>query len=215
MNFQFTLRFLLAICLIPSGWGYCDIIYNVSFSQTSASLTAGSTIGLSVFFDEVVTGGDSHRLTTGPAPAAGLVNADFAIARAGTGTSAVTAAAGNAGFDNGPTVTLGPPTTVIQSILLNDPVFATDIGGGTYRIQIGTLTVTAGGNIGDSNVFTLQDFDTNAVSFLIDDGFGSPSFAADAAINFGAFTLTVVPEPSSLALVGLTCFGATFLRRRK
>lgn len=214
MNFQFTLRFLLALCIIPSGWGYCDIIYNVSFSQTSASLTAGSTINLSVYFDEVVTGVDLHRLTTGGAE--GLINADFAIARTGVGTSAVTAAAGNAGFDNGggPAVVLGPPTTFVQSIFAGNPQFATDIGGGTYRVQIGTLTITAGGSIGDSNLFSLQDLNANS-NFVIDDGFGSLSFVADSAINFGTFTLTVVPEPSSLALVGLTCLGATFLRRRK
>lgn len=206
---------LFGLLLIPCSWGYCDIIYNVSFSQTSASLAAGSTINLDVFFDEVVTLGSSHRLTLGPT-GEGLINADFAIARSGTGTSAVTAAAGNAGFDNGggPAVVLGPPTTVVQSIFAGNPQFATDIGGGTYRVQIGTLTITAGGSIGDSNLFSLQDLNANS-NFVIDDGFGSLSFVADSTINFGTFTISVVPEPSSLALVGLTCFGAAFLRRRK
>ncbi len=198
-----------------------DLVYNLRFDNTAFSLDAGQSTVLSIFFDEIYTPPDLPRLdlTTDPLPTRGLTTANFQVAVSGTGTSTITAATGNNLFDGfgGPTVVVGNPTTIVQDIdLLSDPVFATETLN-VRSIQVGTITVTAGGNPGDQNVFNLQDIFAGS-DFVIEDGLGG--FSADAVLNYGSATLTVtnlaaVPEPTTWGLLALLSAGGIYRHRKR
>ena len=200
---------IAVLCL--AGSARSDVIYNIRFDQTSLTMNTGASVTLNVYFEETVTSGSPHRLDLS---AIGLIDGSFQAAISGTGTSTSTAATGNAGFDFLPAIAAGATTTVLQSTVLNNPVLATDIGGGTFRVQLGTITVTAG-NAGDANVLTLASHPVNSIT--IDDGLGGATFLVNNGNPiFGSVNINVsaVPEPS-LGLVGLLAAGGAAWRRRK
>jgi hypothetical protein len=105
----------------------------------------------------------------------------------------------------------------------------TTVGGTTTtEVFLGTITLTAG-SLGTTTTFTIQSaknllptpVDGNTLTFtggfdLDTDSTGSPAWTgADGTIN--TFTVTAVPEPSSLLLCGLAVCGGAFVayRRRK
>lgn len=205
------LSLIAVLCL--AGSARCDVIYNIRFDQASLTMNSGDTATFNIYFDETITGLSTHRLDLSGGTN-GLIDGSFQAVISGTGTTTSTGATGNTDFDNLPPITPGTITTVTQSILLNNPVFAADLGGGTYRVQLGTITVTAG-SPGDANVLTLESHPVNSIT--IDDGLGGATFLVNSANPiFGAVNLNVsaVPEPS-LGLLGLVAAGGATWWRRK
>lgn len=212
MKFPRALVVLITLLCIPS-IAYCDVIYTVRFDQTSVTLNPGATSTFNILFEETVTDGSAHRLDLGGG-AFGLIDGSFQAVFSGLGITTATGATTNPGFDFFDPLVPGNTTVFTQAAVANNPVFGTDIGGGTYQVQLGTITVTAG-NPGDTNTLTLAGHPVN--SMTIDDGLGGLSYVIDnALVNFGAVNINVsaVPEPSTAAL-GLMAVGALGWWRRR
>lgn len=192
----------------------CEFFYNLRFDQTDLLLNSGSTATLNIYFEETVTGGSVHRLDLGGGTN-GLIDGSFHALLSGAGNTTVTGRTGNAGFDFQDLGLPGAVTVFTQATVANGPVFGTDVVSGTRRVQLGTITVTAG-NEGAVNVLTLDDHSVNEIT--IDNGFGVPPlFLANSVLSFGSVNINVsaVPEPS-LGLLGLaTAGGAAWWRRRR
>jgi hypothetical protein len=223
-------RFLvsLVLCIGFAVPARADLIYSLSFDSsgtslgTSVSLTQGTSQTFNVFFHEVFTTPNVPLLDLAGG-VNGLTTANFRVNRGGVGGSAISGVAGNALFDaNTPTFT---PTlaTVEQEVIVNGPVFGTGslVAPGVRSVQIGSITVTASGGVGDLNTFLLADFNpgVGVNDVIIDNGVGGLAFSPDSVLNFGTLSVTVsaVPEPSSLVLVGLlgVCAVGYFLRSRR
>lgn len=206
------LGLLTVLCLQSTAM--CGIVYNLRFDQTSVTLSPGATSTFNILFEESVNDGSAHRLDL-IGGTNGLIDGSFEVLVTGTGLTTATGGTGNAGFDNQDPIVPGNTTTFTQSIALNNPVFGTDATGGTYRIQLGTITVTAG-NAGDANTLTLAGHPVNLLT--IDDGFGGLAFTIDnALINFGSVNVnvTAVPEPATGFLGMLTISGIGWWRKKR
>ena len=77
-----------------------------------------------------------------------------------------------------------------------------------------TLTMKALNGSGTSSINGTYSGPVNYVNFRLYDGVGSTG-PGDVADNFGISYMEVVPEPASLALLGLGFGGLAFLRRKK
>jgi len=77
------------------------------------------------------------------------------------------------------------------------------------ELVLGTLDLLAPATAGQSTLFTIEDFDPNNANFLLASG-----AELDGAINFNnSLTVTAIPEPTGVAVLGL--FGAAVLIRRR
>ncbi|QEG39478.1 hypothetical protein [Roseimaritima ulvae] len=215
----------LAGCSLANAHG--ALMYQLRFEQSNIQLEVGESQTVGVLFEEIYTAPDSpiFDLAADPFATNGLTTADFAVITSGPGGSAITAAAGNPHFDNfltGPIVSLGAPTKVSQSTFLNSPLFATE-SGNVRNAQIGSITVTGGGNIGDVTTFSLADFNPafGVDNFIIDDGLDSiPNVVADGNMQFDSLNATVVnaatvPEPSMITALTMLCCAGGFRRYRR
>ncbi len=218
------IRKLLAVFMLLTlaSQASAGVVYQVSFDSagsslsTTSSLTVGGSQVFNVYFHEKYDGSGSFtpRIDL-PGGTNGLATANFGVNRTSGTTTDITNATGNASFDfnGGPTVSFNASSaTVGQEILLNPPVFATSAAADRRTVLLGSIQVTA--NSLGSTTFSLADFLAGSDDFIIDDGLGGLLFAADGGVTFGTLTITAVPEPSSLMLVGVVGCIAALQRRR-
>ncbi|MEM9643525.1 MAG: PEP-CTERM sorting domain-containing protein [Planctomycetota bacterium] len=211
ITFGQTLTFLI-ICLGAST-AQGATFYSLVFDQPFASLSAQQTRRLSVFLEETST--DPGDVTLLGAGDAGLLQSSFRVERSGIGGASITAAA----FSPNPSVSpaqssavVGPPTVILNTVTTLAPLRGTPSGPGVSRLLLGTVDVTAGSTFGEPTVFTLG---------LGNDPLGPDFVAADATvldnrISFGTFsTVTAVPEPNTLAAIGVLGTGCWMVRRRR
>ena len=111
-----------------------------------------------------------------------------------------------------------PPSVVVDSASAGmslstflDLAYADRISDSVYRLPLGTFTFTAGMLAGETTPLRATDFDTSMEAFVTSD-----VQSLDSQIVDGAARITVVPEPSTLALLiagGILGVGA-YVRRR-
>ena len=213
-------RFILILAATCALYSHASaaVTYRLDFTQSSLALAPGQSATLGILFTETAIG-SPHAFDLTPGPA-GLISASFRIETLGAGGSTITGATGNNLFDlaGGPNVVVGATTTFEQDVdFASEFVFATTeavVPGGTSRsVQVGTATFTASNVLGDTNVFSLADFDIVGSQFVID---GGPALLElDDLMSFGQVTVTAVPEPSSIAVLAvMSGLGAYRMRRR-
>jgi hypothetical protein len=218
---RYALLTILALCGVSftAQRSHAALVYSVGVSAPS-SVGLGQNFVATVYLEEVVSGGDVTVL--GNPITGGLISGNFAINRTAGSTVDITGATGNPAFD---TITSENFTAADASVTQIDldpgdgtPV-GTLVGANTYRLTLGTISMTATA-LGDTT-FTLADFDPdpNVVDLILGDGTELDG-ANGVGVTFGNGTITVtgVPEPTTMGALGV--FGAvgaavSCYRRRK
>lgn len=128
-----------------------------------------------------------------------------------TGIGSIQSASPNPAFDTAVGAVNGTNTAAAWTAsegLSGSGVFGSTING-EYYVLLGSFSITAGNNIGDSGTLSLVSDQVELT--LYDDDLTSITVS-----SFGNFTFTAVPEPSAFLLMGMAVTGgAAFLRRRK
>jgi len=202
-------------------------------------VSSGGTQAISVYLYEMVTGGDTSRLVTGNGLFSGGVRlslvstngsgADSFIVHAGTGDNNNTNLVQNSGFDDTSllrrdtysevTANFGtsPGVSDIAALTAGRDIFTNvtgvgpeSLGGGVYRVLLGTFTFT-GGDFGNSITIQATNIDPSlATSYNATwDPYAGSNYDLDQFLT-GTYqaTITVVPEPPTIAaFAGLAVMG--------
>lgn len=220
-------RKLLAafLLLFIASQASAGVVYQVSFdsdgaaSNINSNLTVGGSQLFNIYFHEKFDGSGSFTPRIDLAGGVnGLTTANFGVNRTSGTTTDISNASGNAAFDFGgaPTVNFSASAATVEQEVSVSPVFATSSAADRRTVLLGSIQVTA--NSLGSTTFSLADFLAGNDDFIIDDGIGGLLFVADDpllnVLTFGTLTITAVPEPSSLMLVGVVGCVAALRRRR-
>lgn len=194
-------------CVLCTAIAKADYIRSLEFVGET-TVNPGATTTVSVFFRETVTAGEPLLLND---PTWGLTTANFTITRsASTGNNDITAAVKNTIFDGTTPVTFNASTASFPLFaILNTPTGSA--GTTTSSLLLGTFNVT-GGAIGSVATFT---FNTPAANdFILGDGAPNGPLSVGASLGtLPSFTVTSVPEPASVFLVGMAGIGGLIARR--
>jgi hypothetical protein len=188
------------------------ISFTYEVDQPNYDVQIGSTVEVPVYFQEAVEDPDWSLLL----PEDGLWSAGVLIERTDTSLGAPVSlqafAPNEADFNDLPaTVSVAADqATLFELSLMTNPGGVlppeTFPGSGVRRVLLGTLTIAAGATVGEVTTFLATDNTT-------DDTRTWTSFQLlDPDIESTSFTVTVVPEPATLALLAL---GGAALRRRR
>lgn len=201
-----TVRMILGVALVAAllpGAAKAEFLYSYAFGQDTYTVTPGETFLVDVFLQETVTGGEPPRLADDGLFGAGVrVHFDEAPAQV-IGLDDIlpnTAEFDDALFlftDLVPGV-LAEFTEVID--LLSPPVFGTEVSPDVFRVFLGSFRFTAGLTPGQGFIFALDIPET-------DDTITDAGFLLDPLILPASATITVVPEPSTLTLLGIGVLG--------
>ena len=204
-------KLLLAMTILvaTAGLAQADLVYGFRFSPTTTLVLPGLQT-IDIFLDQTATAPDSANLhTVGLGTAIFTVNSsDPTISFTGT-TGFVDGAEGGLVGASLDVSNLGT-AVFLQGSLLNPGTVASGTlatsGSATFStIRIGTVSF----NLAAGQTTTLSSAPFTSGDFGLADGTVISSIAA------ASLTITAIPEPSSLALVGLVGFGLAGWRRRK
>jgi hypothetical protein len=218
----FSLILAMLICLVVSPTkSEAATVWFLDFKPQSSFL-AGGTTTVDIVLREKRDLGDVSLLET-----VHISSANFRFSWSGTGTSSVVAGSleghtiqGGRFFDNGNTSYSGENVfldttnrfgTVEQFDLLpgtDDPI-GSPLNSLESSLRVGRFTVS-GGSLGDTNSFTLADFDPSFADITLEDG-----TILDGIINYGTMNVATVPEPSSVALLSALIGGFAVRRWRR
>lgn len=221
-------RKLLAafLLLFIASQASAGVVYQVSFDSNGASTTTtanltvgGAPVNFNIYFHEKFDGSGAFTPRIDLAGGVnGLTTANFGVNRTSGTTTDISNASGNAAFDFGgaPTVNFSTSAATVEQEVSVSPVFATSSAADRRTVLLGSIQVTA--NSLGSTTFSLADFLADSDDIIIDNGIGGLLFVADDpllnVLTFGTLTITAVPEPSSLMLVGVVGCVAALRRRR-
>jgi hypothetical protein len=238
------LLFLLVLGCSAEGSAQAGISYQYVTDATNYNAVAGTNVTANVYLQETVTGSDTSFIATENGLfSAGFGTKQTGSVPTGATTimkitpNTQTEPNGFGGFlfqDVSSTKGYQLEVTSISDTV-GGPSGTTaggsvTTGGGTTttRVFLGTITLTAG-SLGTTTTFTIEsaknyvNADGNTLTFtngfdLDKDSTGSPTWTgADSIMPANTFTVTAVPEPSSLLLCSLAVCGGAFAayRRRK
>ncbi len=216
------MRLKLLLCLLvivamtlAASYARADVLYSFVTDPAAYDVAADGTVSVDVYLQETLTGGSSSELVAQN----GLFSFDVVVdvTLAPSDPAAITASMVNPDFNG--VVNNVPPMVVIadRDLLEFDGVQATMVDATTYRVLLATFTIQGGGVIGEMTTFSVADYEntltpgTDENTFYWDDI--TASNPLDAIIGAGSFTVTVVPEPASIALLSMG--GLLAFRRRK
>ncbi len=199
--------------LVTIAWGSTASAayeYRYVFDATNYTVSPGQTVPVQVFLQETVNGGSTPWFTT---PGLGLfiggVRVNFDELPVPTDRAEVLSTANiiaNPLFtDSPPTLSLVSGSSAGLTAAVADPfselIQGTVVNASTSRILLGTFTFTAGLIPNEVTNLLAGDYDAITQNVVITSGFNPVDL--DALILPATATITVIPEPSSLALLGL------------
>lgn len=233
LRFASVMLFGSLACCVSAAQAQTTYGYFYVAGQTTYSgVTPGSTINVPIYLEEVNSDGSTNSLL---ASEEGLFGAGVSVAYAsGDASTTITGVSANSGsppsgFDNilDQTSTAGS-AAILEQVNSSDPgVAAGPETNGVSSVFLGTLTLKATANPGQTTTFTVGRYDPvsgNSVTYTsgydLDDNadpFDPPDAASlynDAApTNFSI--VTSLPEPASVSLVVIPGLLVTARRRQR
>jgi hypothetical protein len=201
-------RLMLAFFLMTSmaGVSRADLVYTFRFSPTTGFVAPG-TQTIAIFLDETATAPDVTNLAT-----LGMGTANFSVSST---TAPVVFTSATTGFVDDASLTFGfTDLTVPGVVTFNQTTLTTaslvqgTLGTGDATIasiQLGTFTF----DLLEGQTTTLSTLAIGPADFALNDG------TIISTIGSASYTITAVPEPTSLALVGMVGVGSLVARYRR
>jgi hypothetical protein len=180
--------------------------YSLETSQPAYTAPTNTTLSVDVYLRETTPPGDPSPL----AAAGGLFSGAFRVSLTSPPTTDTTllSLSPGPGFDGAFVPTLSPTSARLyedRATAIPPGVLPTP----DHLIQLGTLTLHTG-PAPATLLFSLSDFDPSSTDLLTIDG--TP---LDPSLTPGSFSLTITPEPTSLALLTLPLLALTRRRHRQ
>jgi hypothetical protein len=221
----------LVLLLLAAPQSQAAFTYSLRFDKTDYLVNPGSTLQVDLILSELATGSDVNRIGFYDAAndrTYGVLGAEFKINWAGAlplvaSKNDAKAGPGFAFATGSPTLDLTTKQVLMkqtQANVLGDGVIGESVAGqpGLREVLLGKLTFTVPTNF-VADVITLdQETMANANDFLIKTGPDSGNrIIIDSLLRPGSATLTAVPEPSSIALMGMAMAigGGCWWRKRR
>ncbi len=216
MNFKTAGLFLLIVSY--SAVAEAAVIYSLELvaqgntNPGTIQVNPASITTVSVFLRERVDGASILRLND---VNWGMATANFGVVRtASVGNNNITGLAKNTRFDVNSTLSFDPSTASFPlSVDALSPLVLGEAGTTTSRLFLGSFDVT-GGTDGSSALFTVTQ-PAGGLNFTLGDGTGGngPVFLDGSLGTLPSLTITAVPEPTSMLLVGMVGLGGFAARR--
>lgn len=214
MKFKLTLSLLISAALVMlTSQSHADVIYNFVTDQATYNVMPGGMVSVDVYLQETLTGSSLSELVAQD----GLFSFDVVVdvASAPSDPAVIVASTANADFNG--VVNNVPPMIVIadRDPFEADGVQPTMVDATTYRVLLATFTIEGGNIPGETTTFNVADYENPLTpgadenTLYWDDV--TASNPLDGIIGPGGFTVTVIPEPASLVLLGIG--GLLSLRR--
>lgn len=199
--------------LVTIAWGNvasADYEYRYVFDATNYTVSPGQTVPVNVYLQETVNGGSTPWFTTA---GFGLFNGGVRVYFDQPTVPTDRAEVLNTTFiqknplftDPATTLSVVPGSSAGLGAAVNDPftqlIQGTPVNASTSRILLGTFTFTAGLIPNEVTNLLATDFDAITQNVVVTSPFNPVDI--DALILPANATITVIPEPSSLALLGL------------
>lgn len=172
-----------------------------------------STVTVQVFLRETLTGSSLSTLLEQDGLFSGVARVSRTTSPSSPAilTAAVRDATNFPDFDSSQ-VLVGNATADVggaRFVAVNGTPLITD-SPTVRRVFLGTVTVQGGTVPSEVSTFTVTDKPNSSDTLLFTDG-----TELDALIGQNTFTVTVVPEPATVAGLGFVASGGLFLRRRR
>jgi len=208
---------IVAACVLGSATVQAESVYQFAFDQATYQVNPGAQVLVNVYLQEQVTGGSTSVLAT-----EGLVGAGVHVAfdlpplpsdpARITGVKDILLNDGPGAFAGGFQSIMLSPRSYAQFIervdTLGDPVHATDLGGGLFRILVGALRFTAGQIAGETTWIVAGDI-SDSHELITGGGASLDTLVAPGRSGIEVRSAVgAVPEPSGLIGLTIGMFGA-------
>ncbi|WP_160149751.1 PEP-CTERM sorting domain-containing protein [Roseiconus lacunae] len=192
---------ILCFLLIPK-FAHSAVTYEVLFDQSTYVGNPGDTLVANLLLRETATEGDPNLI----APGNGLGSANFRVAW--TGTTDLISSLGGPGFISGG-IDVEADHVVVRQLAFPPGDAGVEVSQGVREVTIGTFEFQVPTMLGAEAVITPSDQSLGS-DFAIA---ATPTTILDGDLTFRSSTISAVPEPTLLPLLGMAIAGVWNFRR--